>query len=294
MNFSLVLRRARREWRQLGMLTLALCLVTAFFSLGPLYVRAAVQAGLKYELDTLQRTNLRLTLNNPQPWEPPAWTDINTQLGPLVSGLTRITQNALPVPSFQYIYGAPTGDFSGRTQYSYFTFAFSEMESQFRLVEGRWPLRLPAPNALSRSFRDEQEQIDKGVGMYSRGDVEAVVTPLVAREAEFEVGTRVAIGLRAEQRVVIHIVGIVEPADLENPFFANSSVKLALEGVPGEITPTGQSPFTPSVIVLEGAYADWVQQGTALGENPTKSSRGTSSSTQPRSTPTTSPSIASG
>lgn len=267
MNLSLVIRRARREWRQLGILTLALCLVTAFFSLGPLYVRAAVQSGLKYEIDALQRTNLRLTLNNPQPWKLETWDYLNNQIGPLVGSLTRISQNAQPVPSFGYSYGEPLTDFSGRTEYNYYVFAFSNLQEKFKLIDGRWPERLPPPDASSRTFKDEQDQLDKGLGMYSTGEVEAVVTPEVASQGEYEVGTRVVIGLRAAQAVVIHIVGIVEPANPADPFFANSSVHLATAGIPGEITVTGKTPYTPSVIVLEGAYNDWIIPGTALNNN---------------------------
>jgi hypothetical protein len=268
MNLSLILRRSRREWRQLGILTVALCLVTAFFSLGPLYVRAAVQSGLKYELDAIQRSKLNLTLVNPGAWEPSTWDQIATDLGPLVSGLTRLSRNATAAPSFQYIYGEPTWDFSGRTPFSYYVFAFSTLRDEFKLVAGRWPERLQPPNTLARTARDEQEQLDKGLGMYSTGDVEAVITEPVATFAGFEVGTRVVIGQRAEQRVVLNIVGIVEPADPTAPFFQSADVKLALQGELGDFSVTGAQSFFPSVIVPEGAYTDWIVNGTALIGNP--------------------------
>jgi len=45
-----------------------------------------------------------------------------------------------------------------------------------KLISGRWPDRLPPPHSRERTAITEAEQIAKGVGMYSRGDVEGVIT----------------------------------------------------------------------------------------------------------------------
>ena len=51
MTLGLILKRMRREWRALGVLLLAVCLLTGFFALGPFYIRAVTEVGLRFELD---------------------------------------------------------------------------------------------------------------------------------------------------------------------------------------------------------------------------------------------------
>src|SRR5258706_2748695 len=90
MNIGLIFRRSRPEWRQLGVLLVGLCLVTAFFALGPLYARSMIQTGLQYELAQVSNIVTDLTFTGSTPFRPQSWDLVNQQLGPLNRGLVRI------------------------------------------------------------------------------------------------------------------------------------------------------------------------------------------------------------
>src|SRR5438067_841362 len=98
----------RREWRQIVILIVAICLVTAFFALGPLYARATIQSGLQYELAAASGENSRLTFVSPTPYKLETWTLISDQIGPLYKDLLRISRSALAIGGFQYLYGEVT------------------------------------------------------------------------------------------------------------------------------------------------------------------------------------------
>ncbi len=267
MNLSLALRRARRTWRQLAVLLIAVCLVTAFFALAPLYVRAMVQAGIRFTLDEAPAERLTLTLTNPQPFAPNDWTFLTDQLGGLVNSLTRISRSAAAFGGFSYQYGEPTTELTGRSEFTYHAYAFSDLETRFRVLDGRLPIRLAPPNAPERTAQTEEERIDKGIGMYSIGDVEAVIGAEAARLSGYAVGTRFAIGETPANRVVVHIVGIVEAAAPDDLLWQGN--RRALEG---EVIQVGltDTEYQLAFIVTEGAYSDWVAQATQRlrgGEN---------------------------
>ncbi|MFN8420741.1 MAG: ABC transporter permease [Anaerolineae bacterium] len=94
--------------------------------------------------------------------------------------------------------------------------------------------------------------------------MEAVITPQVAAISNFAVGTRFTIGIRAVQRVVINVVGIVEPIDPTDPFFNLPGVRTALEGEVGDLTVTGDRPIFPAFMVVEGAYDDWITNSVSI------------------------------
>lgn len=267
MNLSLALRRARRSWRQLAVLLIAISLVTAFFALPPLYVRAMVQAGIRFTLDSAPPERLTLELINPQPFAPADWTFITSQLGNLVSSLTRISRSAAVFGGFTYLYGEPTTELTARSEFTFHAYAFSDLEARLRVVEGRLPRRLPPPDSPERQALTEEERIDKGIGMYSTGDVEAVIGVEAARQSGYGVGTRFAIGEFAANRVVVHIVGIVEAADPNDLVWQGN--RRALEGELIEVGLTDRQ-YQLAFIVTEGAYSDWVAKATQRvrsGEN---------------------------
>jgi hypothetical protein len=176
MTFGLVLKRSRREWRQLGVLIVAICLVTAFFALGPLYVRAMIQSGLQYELEAISAARLNLTLISPAPFRAESWGLVSHELGALNGGLTRVARSSSAFPGFQYLYGEVTWEGTPRAGVGFRAYAFSDIRQLLKLVAGRWPDRLPPPNAPERRATTDEQRIEAGLGIYSRGDVEAVVT----------------------------------------------------------------------------------------------------------------------
>ncbi|MCC7451731.1 MAG: ABC transporter permease [Anaerolineae bacterium] len=262
MNLSLVLKRTRREWRQLGVLIVAICLVTAFFALGPLYVRTMVQSGLQYELSAINNANLNLTLISPQPYKPESWELVNRQLGSLNGGLVRVARSQAAFGGFQFAYSEPITEASPRSGIGNRVFAFSHMKSILKLVDGRWPERLAPPGSPERSAATENERIAKGLGVYSRGDVEAVMTGQVAAIAGMELGTRFVIGERPENHVVVNVVGIVEAVNPADPIWSENST--ALEGELTDLGP-GRKHYDMSFFVTEGAYSDWIAKATQKG-----------------------------
>ncbi|MBE7514256.1 MAG: ABC transporter permease [Anaerolineales bacterium] len=259
MNLSLVLRRVRRLPRQLAALTLAVCLVTGFFALAPLYVRVMVQAGLLHEFESFPVADRALTLISPTPYAPAAWDTLNASIADLNDGLIRVSRSGSPFGGFALNYGEPTTELSGRSEFRHYAFAFSDMATRFRLLDGRFPQRLAPPDDPARQALTSEDQIAKGVGIYSLGEVEAVITPLVAERSRYEIGTRFVIGERPGDHVVVHVVGIVEAVDLTDPLW--DSNRAALEG---EIIETGLTTraYNMAFIVTEGAYTDWVARAT--------------------------------
>ncbi len=266
MNLSLVFRRAGREWRQLAALAFSVSLVTAFFALGPLYTRAMIQAGLQFEIGQVNPARLSLTFTSPEPIRPASWGLIVDQLRDLTGELTRVARSGAAFGGFQYQYGEPTTEFTGRSEFANHAYAFSNLRSVLKLVDGRWPERLAPPDSPERRAASEQEALDKGLGMYSTGDVEAVISTEVARRTGYGLGTRFAIGERPDQRVVVHVVGIVEAANPADAFWVTNN--RALTGAEVQVGLT-EVAFQLAFIVTEGAYTDWVAQATRLrtGEN---------------------------
>jgi ABC-type antimicrobial peptide transport system permease subunit len=259
MNLGLILKRVRREWRPFGILLISILLVTAFFSLSPLYVRAMVQSGLDLEFESLPDADL--TLTSPTPYSAEAWDLVNAQLGALNGGVTRITRTGRAFGGFAYQYGEPTDEFTARSEFGHYLFAFSNMRDLFRVVDGRFPDRLAPPGSPERTAADEQERIDKGMDIYSRGDVEGVVTAVVAQSAGLEIGTRIAVGELPYLRRVIHIVGIVEVVNPDDPIWQTNRIALEGETVQGGGISLQES-FNMAVIVPEGAYTDWLVEAT--------------------------------
>src|SRR5687767_1426073 len=111
---------------------------------------------------------------------------------------------------------------------NYSVFSFSTMRDLLHVVEGRFPDRLPPPGSVDRSAGSIEEAIAKGIGIYSRGDVEAVITREVAQRSLLEVGSRFVVGELAENSVVIHIVGIVEAVNPDDSLWSTN--RQALQG----------------------------------------------------------------
>src|SRR6266849_2157781 len=114
MNLSLVLKRIRHERRSLGVLLVSICLVTAFFALGPLYVRTTTQSGLKYELARAQASDKQIIFQAQTPFNPASWQIVTQQLGALNGGLIRISRTSGAIGTFAYEYSVPTTEVTPR------------------------------------------------------------------------------------------------------------------------------------------------------------------------------------
>ncbi len=267
MNLALVLKRTRREWRQLGILIVSICLVTAFFALGPLYVRAMIQSGLQYTLATGNAADMKLTFVSPAPYRPESWNLVNQQLDGLNAGPVRIARSASAFGGFEYSYGEPINEATPRSEIGYRAYAFSNLRDILKLVDGRWPQRLPPPGSPERSAATTEDQIAKGLGIYSRGDVEAVITPEVARQARLQIGSRFVVGEIPANHVVVYVVGIVTAVNPDDPIWVGNDPALT-----GEVVQQGIGPkrYNMGFFVTEGAYSDWLARASTQiqgGEN---------------------------
>ncbi|NPV66381.1 MAG: FtsX-like permease family protein [Anaerolineae bacterium] len=261
MPLRMIVHRMWRERRLLGVLLIAICLVTAFFSLGPLYVQAVSEAGLRYAVEGLTRHQLDITLSNSEPFGPETWALLNQELRGGVTELQRSARSAGVVNGYEYALGEPLTIFARPTPNDYLITAYSNLQEIFTLVDGRWPERLPPPTAGLGAGLSAEEQAANQVGLYSRGQVEAVVAAAAAREARIEVGNRLVIGAEPTgPTAIVHIVGLVEPVlPLDDPFWDGQ--RLVVQGQHVQVSLTSER-FDFGLIVPEGAFDDWIAPAT--------------------------------
>lgn len=256
MPLDMILRRMWRERRLLAILLLAVCLVTGFFALGPLYVRAVSEAGVRFAVENTDPDHLNITLNSREPIGPDAWQLIDQELSGVVTKLDTSVRSAGLTCGFRYTLGQATNIFTPRSPNCYQLVSYSNMEELFTLASGRWPVRRASPDMIRTGGMDDEDLSQAQLGVYSRGQVEAVLTVEAAAEAGIEIGNRVVVGDEYTETAIVHIVGLVEPlVPLDDPFWEGQRVV-----VTGQFTPTG--PFTErfdfGLIFSPGAYEDWL------------------------------------
>ena len=274
MTLGLILKRMRREWRSLAILLLAVCLLTGFFALGPFYIRAVTDVGLRFELDNAPEQEKLITLVlDGEPITPETMDVVREQLGDLAVNYRYFiradytppsTQGGLDTPGlatsgYVYAYGVAVQQARARTGRAYQPYAFDNMSEIFNLVEGRWPVRLPPPSVVSGSGLSDAEQQLRQVGTYDRGQVEVVITPTVAEKGELELGSRLVLGtLLADGTgsvASIVVVGIVEPKDPNDLIWSGN--RMFLEGADVEFG-LGQFRYDFGMATLPEAYVDWL------------------------------------
>jgi len=264
MPLGMILRRLWRERALLGVLLLAMCLVTGFFALGPLYVRAIAEAGVRYVVENTAPEQLNITLTNPHPLGPEVWDLLNRELGGAITSIVRMARSAGVVCGFDYTLGEPTTLFTGRTDHCYQVISYSNLQDLFILREGRWPVRLPPPEEVSAVGLSLEQQAERQVGVFSRGQVEAVVTAQAAAEAGVEVGNRVVVGDDPGATAIVRIVGLVEPAlSPDDPFWEGQRIVITGQLVPVNLV---EERFDFGLIIPDGAYEDWID-ATTNGDN---------------------------
>ncbi|NLF79315.1 MAG: hypothetical protein GX573_26775, partial [Chloroflexi bacterium] len=238
MTLGLILKRMRREWRSLAVLLLAVCLLTGFFALGPFYIRAVTEVGLRFELDNarIQDKQISLIVDN-EPLTPESLAVASEELGELAIGYRHFIRADYTPPTseggmenpglatagYVFRYGEPVTFTSSRTQRTYQPFAFADMPSLLNLVEGRWPVRLPPPDVVDPAGLSDAEQQARQIGIYNRGQVEVVVSPVVAERADLELGSRITLGTRLRdgtgEVASVVVVGIAEPKNPDDVFW---------------------------------------------------------------------------
>ncbi len=274
MTLSLIYKRMRRAWRSLGMLLLAVGMLSAFFALGPLYIRVVTENGLRRALAETDPTDLHLQLIlDGAPMPPETMQKVGETLGPLAVGYRHYIRADYTPPTrtggiedpgratagYMYTYGDPVTWMSPRLRNTFQPFAFGDMPTLLNLVDGRWPVRLPPPDQVAPDGLSDAEQQARGVGPYTRGQVEVVVTRKVAEQAGLEVGSRLVLGTKrvdgSGHVAVVVVVGIVEPKDSNDPFWKGN--RMFVEGARVE-TGLGLFRFDYGMATIPEAYTDWL------------------------------------
>lgn len=281
MTFGWILKRMRREWRVLTILLFAVSLVTGFFALGPLYIRAVNEVDLRNALENSEPDSLLITFLADRPLRAEAQTIVEDELGDLVVGIDRyIRADYVPpdpalggatglagiaVCGYEHQMGTNPLLGSQARPDCYQPFAFEDLASRVDLIEGRLPVRGPTPQQVRATVMtsggltpEEQQQLE--VGIYSRGEVEAVVTAVVAEEADVEVGTLFLMGnILADgtgQLTLVKIVGIVSVKDPDDSFWDGND--RFVQGEEVDVDQFGTTRFDWGMAFHPVAYEDWV------------------------------------
>ena len=278
MTIGLILKRMRREWRALAILLLAVCLLTGFFALGPFYIRAVTEVGLRFELDNTPPEELQITLVlDNESLSPDALRVVAEELGGLAVSyrhFIRADYNppttaggmenpGLATTGYYFRYGETTNATSPRLDHAFQPYAFDNMPDVLNLVEGRWPVRLPPPDAVDPTGLSDAEQQARQIGIYSRGEVEIVVTKTVADMAGLEVGSRMILGTKRLDGTgtiaSVVVVGIVEPKDPNDSYWRGN--RNFLEGAMVTVGLTSER-YDYGIATIPEAYTDWLKPVT--------------------------------
>src|SRR5690606_29219309 len=169
----------------------------------------------------------------------------------------------LATAGYVFRYGEPVTFTSSRTQRTYQPFAFADMPSLLNLVEGRWPVRLPPPDVVDPAGLSDAEQQARQIGIYNRGQVEVVVSPVVAERADLELGSRITLGTRLRdgtgEVASVVVVGIAEPKNPDDVFWEGN--RNFTEGADVEMG-LGQFRYDFGFAALPEAYTDWLADVT--------------------------------
>jgi hypothetical protein len=278
MTIGLILKRMRREWRSLSILLLAVCLLTGFFALGPFYVRAVTDVGLRFDLDNAApRERLITIIVDNEPLTSESFNVVRDELGDLAVGYRYFVRadytpptsdlgaNSRDLATAGYIfrYGEVVNATSSRTDSVYQPYAFADMPAILNLLEGRWPVRLPTPDQVDPTGLSDEEQQARQIGIYNRGEVEVVVTSTVAEAANLELGSRIVLGTKLAdgtgEVASIVVVGIVEPKDPGDLIWEGN--RNFLEGSRVETSP-GNFRYDFGMAAIPEAYTDWLRAVT--------------------------------
>lgn len=284
MTIGLILKRILVEWRVLTILLLALAMVTGFFALGPLYIRSVNEVDLRRALNEAEEQELLVTVQAEEPLDTEAQALLQDEMGDLLVGVDRYKRGDYSAVAVSGAQGNP-GEAGNAICTYYFTygqnplqnqpsfntcvqaFAFEEPEKYIEVVEGRLPVRAPTPEQLGATVIDTaglslEEQQARQVGIYSRGEIEAIVTTTVAEEGGIEVGSRFLVGNASfnpasNQFTLMKVVGVVEVKDSDDLFWQSN--RMFVQGADIVINPfTGQTRYEWGFAVHPDAYEDWI------------------------------------
>jgi hypothetical protein len=247
MPLRMILGRAWQKRGVLLVLLVGLCLTTGFMALSPLYVRAVSEAALRYEIARSQPGDFDFVINSLNERisldELPTLQD---ELGSLVTTVEQVTRSD----------GIFCGDAILPSQpmcfelYAYVAAGFSRLEDRFRLLEGRYPAKLDAPNA-------------------NGARLEAVITASTAergrraRRGTLGIGTLTMLGSTREGALTVEVVGLVEPVDRAHDFWR--PLGIVTDGQFIDVTENFQR-FDYGLIIPEDSYDEVIAPVTPFDD----------------------------
>ncbi|MBI5930565.1 MAG: ABC transporter permease [Chloroflexi bacterium] len=276
MTLNLIFKRMRREWRVLSILLLAVCLVTGFFALGPLYIRAVTEVDIRSALKNADPEALKVTVVSETPVDQNAENIIKDELGPLAVGVDRFIRAQYTAPEapsgqgdagspgiavcgFILVLGADPNRGLPAANECYQPFAFERLDQLVDVVAGRLPQRLATPDMVNPAGLSEEQQAAQQIGIYNRGETEAVVTQEVADQGKLELGSRFYLGrIFADGTATVAsvvIVGIVEPKNTNDPIWSGN--QMFLTGADIEVNNTTNR-YDWGMAFDPAAYQDWI------------------------------------
>ena len=272
----LAFKRMGQEWRILAILLFAISLVTGFLALGPLYIRGVTEVDIRYALDNADEEDLNITLISEQPLGENEQAIVERELGGLITDVDRYVRadytppqpsgNQAPgitgIAACGFLFQLGQNPFLGTppSPNCYQPYAFDDLADRVVIIEGRLPERSAPPAEVSGSGVSDENQEFNELGWYNRGQVEAVITSVVAEEAEIEIGSRFFMGnifLDGSGALTsVKIVGVVEAIDPNDPFWAGNGMFLTGADIP--IGNTGATRFDFGLAFDPVSYEDWV------------------------------------
>ncbi|MCK6580783.1 MAG: hypothetical protein L6Q98_22045 [Anaerolineae bacterium] len=219
MSWSLILSRMWRGRREMLMLLVAFSLVTGFFALSPLYLRALGESALRYAVDNAHPRDLMLSLTSESPFDLTQRSIITRELGAVaVSIETRTRLDSIVCNEDANV--CP-GDENRR---AYVPTAYERLADRFTVVEGEYPT----------------------------GEGHAAISQDVALRTDLTVGDTITFYPNTPDETAVEIVGILAPIVPEDPFWLTQ--QLILQGQLIDVTDNSQR-FDFGVIMSESAYA---------------------------------------
>ena len=164
--------------------------------------------GLRFELDNaLAAEQADQPIVEDEPLTLESFEVVRQELGSLAVGVRHFIRADYTAPTSEqgfeaglatgalmYQYGEPVTFASPRIDAALQPFAFADMPELLDLVEGRWPVRLPTPEDVDPTGLSDAEQQARQIGIYTRGQIEAVITRTVAERSGLERGSRLVLG----------------------------------------------------------------------------------------------------
>lgn len=219
MSWSFILKRLWRERREMLLVLAAFSLVTGFFALSPLYLRALGESALRYAVDNAHPRDLMLSLISASPFDQTQRSIITHELGAVAISIENRTR-------LDSIVCNPDVDpcFGDENRRAYVPVAYERLAERFTVVEGEYPTE----------------------------EGHAAVSESVARQTDLNVGDTITFYPDTLDETVVEITGILAPVMPENSFWLTQQI--VVRGQLSDVTDNFQR-FDFGVILTERAYA---------------------------------------